>query len=357
VTSAAAPTDAQTASPNWILALVLGRRHRIVGWALLAGVVISVTVLALPRTYTSTASVLPVVRRSGGNLAGLAASLGFNLSGVDLNQSPSFYADLATAPTILIPVVNHAFDSADTTAPGGTLKDYYRIRQGSEALRTELAVKALQDDLHVTLKARTGVVQIDVTLKNPQLARAVVLQVLAELTRYNIGSRQSQASAERRFTEQRAAEARDELMSSEDRLRHFLRANRTVRGSPDLEFEQSRLERDVTLRQQIYTTLAEAYEQARIEEVRDTPLLTIVEPPRAPAKPDGRAVILKVLIAMFVGGGVALLAVLAAATLAPAPLAERDAGGDALRREWAAARDELRHPIRTMRHLLGMAKR
>ena len=348
------PVDRDAASPARILATVLQRRWRVIGWALTAGFLVGVIVLVLPRTYTSTASVLPAARRSGGNLAGIAATLGFNLSGVDLNQTPAFYSDLAGSPTILMAVVNKPFHSPDSTSPARTLKDYYHIKAGPEALRSELAVKALSADLHPTLKARTGVVQLDATLKEPKLAHDVVQAVLDELGRYNIESRQSQAASERRFTEQRTAESKDSLLAAEDRLRRFLRANRgDLRASPDLQFEQDRLQREVTLRQQIYTTLAQAYEQARIEEVRDTPVLTVVEPPRIPAKADSRAVALKVLIAMCVGGMIALISVLVGATMTPPPAGDREAAARDLEAAWRATRHDVRHPVRGLQTALA----
>ncbi len=330
----------------WTLAAVLASRRFIVGCALGVGFVVGVVILLLPRTYTSTASILPLARRSNINLAGIVASLGVNLSGADLNQTPPFYADLALTPTILIPVVNQSYKGSDSTAPAMNLKDYYHVKAGPDALRTELAVKKLLKDLHVTLKTRTGVVEMDATMKDPVLAHAVVSRILDEMNDYNVSSRQSQAASEAHFTAQRADESRDSLLAAEDRERRFLRENRgDLNASPDLRFELDRLQREVTLRQQLYTTLAQAYEQARIEEVRDTPVLTIVEPPRVPAKPDSRAVLLKLLIAMFAAGGAALLAVLAGIAVSPPGRGDPAGGAVALRDAWAATQYDVRHPL------------
>src|SRR3712207_7894583 len=48
--------------------------------------------------------------------------------------------------------------------------------------------------------------------------------------------------------------------------------NRDYRNSPELTFQQERLSREVSRVQQLYGRLSEAYEQAKIEEVRDTPV-------------------------------------------------------------------------------------
>jgi uncharacterized protein involved in exopolysaccharide biosynthesis len=41
--------------------------------------------------------------------------------------------------------------------------------------------------------------------------------------------------------------------------------------------ERERLQRDVNMRQQLYTSLAQALDEARIREVRDTPVISVVE--------------------------------------------------------------------------------
>jgi uncharacterized protein involved in exopolysaccharide biosynthesis len=61
----------------------------------------------------------------------------------------------------------------------------------------------------------------------------------------------------------------------------------------------------------VYTSLAQAYEQAKIEEVRDTPVLSIVVPPSLPAKGDSRdlakrGIVLTVFFAVL-GGLVSLV--------------------------------------------------
>jgi uncharacterized protein involved in exopolysaccharide biosynthesis len=66
-------------------------------------------------------------------------------------------------------------------------------------------------------------------------------------------------------------------------------------------FEHDRLQRRVTMRQQLVTALSEAYARARIEEVRNAPPLTVIEPARLPAFPDARGLLSKSVVALVVG--------------------------------------------------------
>ena len=57
----------------------------------------------------------------------------------------------------------------------------------------------------------------------------------------------------------------------------------------------------VDLQQQVFASLAQAYEQARIEEVRSTPVITVVTPPESRIRHEGREWILYPLIGLSIG--------------------------------------------------------
>jgi uncharacterized protein involved in exopolysaccharide biosynthesis len=59
--------------------------------------------------------------------------------------------------------------------------------------------------------------------------------------------------------------------------------------------------REVEFRKNVYTTVAQSNEKARIDEARDTPVITVVERPSLPARPDGRGRIKFGLLALIVG--------------------------------------------------------
>ena len=84
-------------------------------------------------------------------------------------------------------------------------------------------------------------------------------------------------------------------------MQDFMQRNRDWRNSPQLVFTHDRLDREVSMRQAVYTTLVQSYEAARIDEVRNTPVITVMEPPDVPAKPDPRLALLKSLLAGIVG--------------------------------------------------------
>ena len=123
-------------------------------------------------------------------------------------------------------------------------------------------------------------------------------------------------------------------------------------NSPELSFRQERLAREVALRQEMYTNLASAWEQARIEEVRDTPLITVVEPAEEPVRPDSRRLVVKTGLALFAGMFLGALLGLLRERLRSPNAASRDEYEEfvTLRREFVG---DLRHPWRPIARAFG----
>jgi uncharacterized protein involved in exopolysaccharide biosynthesis len=285
-----------------LLNVLLRHRGLIASTAVLAALLVGVLILIVPRTFTAESGLTPQSRRPTSSLLGVAAQFGLVLPGADAAQSPAFYADFLTSRPVLGAVVDTRFEyPSNTGLVRGTLVDIYRSKGPTEALRRDAAIRRLGESIQATTVQKTGVIQLSVTARNPVLALEINRRLIELLNQFNLETRQSQAAAERRFTERRLGEVRQDLRGAEDRLQQFLQRNRDYRNSPDLSFQQDRLQREVLLQQQLFTTLAEAYEQAKIEEVRDTPVITVVEAPEAPVRPDPRGLIWKTLLSLGLG--------------------------------------------------------
>ena len=93
-----------------------------------------------------------------------------------------------------------------------------------------------------------------------------------------------------------------ELRIAEDRLESFLKNNRQFSGSPELNFQRDRLERSIALRQEVFTTLTQTLEEARIRQVRDIPVISMVDPPSVPSLPEPRGRGIFVVLGFLIGG-------------------------------------------------------
>lgn len=297
------PGDERTISLIAIANTFLRNRWLFVVLPAAALVVVAVLTLMSPRKYTSRASFMPQSELpDAARFSGLAAQFGIDLGASAPGQSPQFYADLVKSGQILDGVVEweYAIPGRDG-AHRETLVE--RFGHGSKELaRGQFeTVKKLRGRISVRVNPETGVLRIGVWSRNPELSRQIADRLLAELNRFNLETRQSQAAEERRFAGERVVAAKASLNSAETGLRLFLEQNRQFDASPLLTFEHDRLEREVFMRQQLYSSLATSYEQALIDEVRNTPVITVVEPPRRPVRPDRRYLLLKGLAAIGVG--------------------------------------------------------
>jgi uncharacterized protein involved in exopolysaccharide biosynthesis len=119
------------------------------------------------------------------------------------------------------------------------------------------------------------------------LCHDVLQRLLQALDSMNVSFRQQQSRDLRIFFETRVQEAQNEMDQAENEHRRFLERNRIIRGSPMLELEDQRLSRQVDIKGAVYQTVIQQYEQSRIQEARNVPILTVLSPPNVPASKSG----------------------------------------------------------------------
>lgn len=268
---------------------LLRQRVLLIAVPLICAAVVGTLVLSKPRTWSASAAFMPQSRDQGSSgIAGIAAQFGVAVPGTQPSQSPAFYTELLRSRQILVEVLRATYGGLPA---GVALED---------------SVQRLRERISIATTPQTGLVTVAVQAGTAQKAKTLAEHLIAEVNRFNVERRQSQAAAERTFVQGRVTEAARELAAAENRLRDFMTSNQQLGKSANLYLQRDRLEREVALRQQIYASLSEAYEQARIEEVRNLAVITVVEPPVAPTRPDGRGVVTKVLVALLLGLGAAV---------------------------------------------------
>lgn len=259
------------------------------------------------RSYVTATSFMQQARRTSPPLAGMAAQLGISLPTMDGSQSPTFYVDLLTSREFMADAVDaHYHFPSEAGVIDGDLTRIYRTHGRTLPLRREEAIRTLRKEVSVSASLRTGVISLTVSADNPHLAQQIAARILTELNTFNVERRMSEAKAERVFTEQRLSQVIAELRAAENALQAFLQDNRQYATSPRLTFERDRLQREVAVRQQVYTTLAQSYEVAKIEEVRDTPAITVIEAPAIAVEPEPRGVGRYLIAGLIAGCLVAL---------------------------------------------------
>lgn len=299
--------------------------------------------MVLPSKYTSDASFVPQTGSGSGQLSqlsGVASQFGIDVPMSEAGESPQFYADLLTSRRLLEEAVtsryvltrrvvngDSAFQSDASQAGsregsgsrgsggrpdvdsdrGSSLVELYDVDGDTRAEAVAEAAERLDDAVAVSANPETGMVELSVTTPWPAVSRQVVERLVELVNRFNNRVRQSQASAQAQFVGERLEEAERELRAAEDSLEAFLQRNVSWQQSPELRFRHDRLQRRVDLKQQVYTSLASRYEEARIDEVRSTPVVTVVTEPQIPARPDPSRLPLKAILGIMLGGMVGVV--------------------------------------------------
>lgn len=257
-----------------------------------------------PRSYTASASFMPHSAVDGrSRVSGVAAQLGIDVGGSSqAGQSPDFYAALLLSREVLRAAVETEYTLATPDGPvAGNLLTLYGLDPAGGLQAREAASRILAGAISVSPQRTTGLVRVSVTAPSPVLAEQIAARLLDLMHDFNHRLRQSQAAAEGQFIEERLSEVGADLRSSEDELKVFLRQNRQFRNSPELIFEYERLERQVELHQSLYNSLAQSLERARMDQARNTPLITVLERPEGSARANSRGTISRGLLGMVLG--------------------------------------------------------
>jgi uncharacterized protein involved in exopolysaccharide biosynthesis len=274
-----------------LLAVPLRHHRLLVGFPLVAAVTAGVLSFVFGREYLAESKFMPQGQQTqASRVVGLATQLGLNVSGLaDEGESALFYAELVRSQDILADAVRTPFRMrAGRDSATVTLMDVYKVSSQDSLARIRKGINKLRKDVSASVAARTNVVTLSTVAKTPELAIQLNRRLLALLSAFNQETRQSKASSERKFVENRLEGLRKELRGAEDTLQQFYNRNHNYRSAPELVFQEMRLRSRVMLLQQVQASLSQSYEEARIQEVRDTPVITIVQGPELALRRTGR---------------------------------------------------------------------
>jgi uncharacterized protein involved in exopolysaccharide biosynthesis len=219
-------------------------------------------------------------------------------------ESIKFYADLLRSRELLERVVVTQYPLAE----GGSA-DLVQLWGGWSSDSAKRLIKArarLMSRTAVSDDPSTGVIRFAVRTSERGLGTEIMDAYIDALQDFNQKRRNSRARAEREFLGKRLAEVSAQLDSAERALELFYSSNRRIEGAPRLVFEETKLRRHVDLVQTLYTGVARGYDDARLNEVRDTPIITVIDRPEGSEERVSSKLGLLVGLGIFLGAGASL---------------------------------------------------
>lgn len=307
-------TASQPGAPGEELSLlalgsVVLRWRRIIVAMAVAGMVIGAARGVLsPRLFVTSARFLPQdAENQQGGLAAAASQFGIRVPTSGGAWTPAMYVELLHSPTLLEPVVRDTIEVAELQNKRTAVLDLLEIGPGSPARRLDLGVRKLAGMITAEEVRSISAVRVSAETRWPTVSLQIVERLVLGVNQFNLQTRKSQASAERQFVEARAVQAEGTLRAAEDGLQSFQEHNKIIPPQSELGLERDRLKRNVDRLQQVYSSLLQSREEAWIREVRDTPVITILDQPRMPVMPEGRGTVSKALLGAIAGTAIALL--------------------------------------------------
>ena len=305
-------------------------------YAVIVGLVIA---FSIPKEYTATATIAPELSdgKSGGGLSSLAAMAGFNIntsSGADAIY-PDLYPDIVSSTPFITGLFNIPVKDLegiiDTTlycyldkyqrspwwsviisAPFKALgwvaslfkdeKDEDRITKLDPfhlTVKESSIAKLLSNSISVSVDKKTGLATLSVTMQDARIAACLTDSVMYRLQSYVTDYRTNKARQDFEFQKKLFERKKKEYETAQENYAKFSDTNKNI-ILQSYRAEQVRLENEMNLAYQVYTSVAQQLQvaEAKVQEI--TPIYTVLVPSTIPIAPSRTSIILILISALFV---------------------------------------------------------
>ena len=232
---------------------------------------------------------------------GLAAQFGINIP--TNNDQVWVYSELINSRMIAKRMLKRNFQTIN-----GQNKTFLQIINQSSAKKDKhiqrneiLAVEKVLSMISFSENKKSGVFTIKTKANDPALAYQINSALIEELDTHQKKYNKEKKNETRLFIESRIYDTMKELELSEESLKNFSDRNRRRQNSPLLQLETQRLEREVTVLTGVYTTLKQQLEKIKIEEVRDSDYVVVLDRPEVPIYRSSPSKKKWVLFSIFLG--------------------------------------------------------
>ena len=263
--------------------------------------------------YLTTAKLLPTGEdNSLSNIQGLASQFGLALpfqSGSNLSFS-DIYPEIVKSRQLTGIVLEKKFNTrkfGQNQLLKNILSRQYRLDKYDVDERFKRSSEILQDNIKVSKARLTSIVTLEVRGLEPEFAVDLANTIISESDKLQREFKTHQISDKRSFIEERIKDVKKDLESAQEDLKEFREKNRQVQYSPALLLEEERLTTEMDVKKEIFSTLKQQFELAKIEEVEEGATVQILDRPVAPYEQSSPKIFLSIFLSIFIGFGLSVL--------------------------------------------------
>lgn len=288
------------------------------GYAVIVGLVIA---FSIPKEYTATATIAPELSdgKSGGGLSSLAAMAGFNIntsSGADAIY-PDLYPDIVSSTPFITGLFNIPVKDLEgeiNTTLYCYLDEHQRSPWWSVIISAPFKVlewtvslfkekknsgsgldpfhltndqfkiaELLSERVGVSVDKKTGLTTLSVTMQDARIAACLTDSVMYRLQDYVTEYRTNKARQDFEFQKGLFERKKKEYEMAQENYARFSDANKNI-ILQSYRAEQVRLENEMNLAYQVYTSVAQQLQMAEAKVQEITPVYTVVEPATIPIR-------------------------------------------------------------------------
>lgn len=299
--------------------------------------------MLLPFKYVSSAKILPELQNKS-SLSGfraLADLAGINLDNMQTSEAirPDLYPSVLSSKPFLMKVAKLKVQALDSRQPETVEQLYARQKSPIGGIKGALfgwlqrdnkddspnrlngglkvpagvlmlsekdarLLTALSASIVSGFDKKTGIISVEVTAPDPVVAAWIAQFSIDYLTDYMNSYLKDKRSDQADFLMQQKLKAQTRVREADRNLRAFRDRNKNPFLSLSTS-EESKLQSEVNVAENLYSELSRQVEQAQIKKREESPVLQVLEPPQVPLKRDSpkraNIAILFSLFGFFVG--------------------------------------------------------
>ena len=294
------------AKSNWKKILLWGFASAVLGGLLSFGI---------PREYKVVSKVAPELSLRSNSLTSLASMAGINMNMLSNNNDallPTVYPEIIKSVPFVTDLFSmpandttlYAYIKDETKDPlistvlswpfkllgavvskikgeevdvNGTVDTYHLTREQF------MIYKKLARDIKVEVDKKSFLVTVTVTAQSPYVAADMSRAVIENLKRYVTEYRTGKAKQNADFLEVALEKARTEYYESQSRYARYCDTHQEMLSQSNM-VEKQRLQNDMNLKYQLFSSMSQQYQQAQITVRQETPVFAEVVSPTIPVR-------------------------------------------------------------------------